>query len=132
MKYSLNSGQIIDIPENEIKNLMTNLEINQLEAIELWLTDNDYEINQEQQKLDKKAKSVKVGMDTGRKTRKPRKPQNIKVSQEKKDLYCALNAFLGQYCSEKGGKCEVLTENKLFSVRIGDKKFKLDLIQSRK
>lgn len=132
MKYSIDSGQVINIPDNEIKNLMDNLEINQIEAVELWLTDNDYKVNQEQQKLDEKAKTAKVSMDVERKKRKPRKPQNIKVSQEKKDLYSALGAFLGEYCSEKGGKYEVLTENKLFSVRIGDKKFKLDLIQTRK
>lgn len=131
MKYLLSKGVIIDIPRKELDNLMSNLDLKIDEAIEVWLTDNDYEINTEQQELNKKAGSVKVDREAGR-TLKGKKKQTVNVSDEKKELFNALGVFLGEYVSEKGGKCEVLRENKLFSVTIGGKKFKIDLIQQRK
>ena len=132
MKYRLSTGVVIDIPNQELKQLQTMLSISEYEALKVWLADNDYIVNEEQEKLDKKAKSVKVSREIVREKVVSKKPKKPKVSNEKKELFDALGAFLGEYCSEKGGKCQVLTENKLFSVQIGDKKLKLDLIQSRK
>ena len=131
MKYKLSKGITIDIPQNELDTLMSNLDLKIDEAIELWLTDNDYKVNTEQQDLNKKAEVVKIDHQTGKKVIKGKKKQTVKVSNEKKDLFTTLSAFLGEYCSEKGGKCEVLRENKLISVEINDKKFKIDLIQTR-
>ena len=132
MKYQISKGTIIDIPQKEIDNLISNLDLTKEEAIELWLTDNDYEINNEQQELNKKAQNVKINHETGRKDAKTgKKRQSVKTSDEKKDLFSALGAFLGEFTSEKGGKYEVIRENKLFSVEINGKKFKIDLIQTR-
>lgn len=133
MKYTFSNGASIQIPTKEIDNLMSSLDLTKDEAIDLWLADNDYEVNEEQQKLDNKAKNAKINHETGRKEPKTaKKPIKVKVSDEKKELFTALKAFLGEYCSEKGGKCEVLTENKLFLMEINGKKFKIDLIQQRK
>lgn len=133
MNYSLTNGAIINIPDKEISNLMENLDLTKIEAIETWLVDNDYEVNEEQQKLDEKAKKVKINRETGRKvTKTDKKPINIKVSDEKRELFSALGAFLGEYCSEKGGKWEISIENKLFLAEINGKNFKIDLIQQRK
>ena len=131
MKYQLSKGITIDIPQDELDTLMSNLDLKIDEAIELWLTDNDYKINTEQQNLNKKAEVVKIDHQTGKKVIKGKKKQTVKVSNEKKDLFAALSTFLGEYYSEKGGKCEVLRENKLISVEINNKKFKIDLIQTR-
>ena len=133
MKYSLTNGAIINVPDKEISNLMKNLDLTKIEAIETWLVDNDYEVNEEQQKLDEKAKKVKINREIGRKVAKTdKKPVKIKVSDEKKELFSALGAFLGEYCSEKGGKWKISIENKLFLAEINGKKFKIDLIQQRK
>lgn len=133
MRYTFSNGAFIQIPTKEIDNLMSSLDLTKDEAIDLWLADNDYEVNEEQQKLDNKAKNAKINHETGRKKSKTaKKPIKVKVSDEKKELFTALKAFLDEYCSEKGGKCEVLTENKLFLMEIDGKKLKLDLIQQRK
>lgn len=133
MKYTFSNGASIQIPTKEIDNLMSSLDLTKDEAIDLWLADNDYEVNEEQQKLDNKAKNAKINHETGRKESKnAKKPIKVKVSDEKKELFTALKAFLSEYCSEKGGKCEILTENKLFLAEINGKKFKIDLIQQRK
>ena len=132
MKYTFSNGVSIQIPTKEIDNLMSSLDLTKDEAIDLWLADNDYEVNEEQQKLDNKAKNAKINHETGRKESKNiKKPIKVNVSDEKKELFSALKAFLGEYSSEKGGKCEVLTENKLILLEINGKKLKLDLIQQR-
>lgn len=133
MKCILKNGGVVEIPQKDINNLKSSLNLTTDEAVDLWLTDNDYEVNIEQQELDNKAKNVRINRETGRKKAKTdKKPINIKVSDEKKELFAALGAFLGEYCSEKGGKCEVLTENKLFLLEINGKKLKIDLIQQRR
>ena len=58
--FKLKNGRSVSIPEKEIKTLMASLDVPQSEAIEIWLCDNDYEVDAEQQELDEKAKGVKI------------------------------------------------------------------------
>lgn len=132
MKYSLSTGAIIEIPDKEIKNLMTNLDLTKIEAVETWLVDNDYEINEEQQELDNKAKKVKINRETGRKVPKTdKKPINVKVSDEKKSLFNTILSNLDRNEFVERENITVIKENKLIQVEIGDKIFKIDLIQTR-
>ena len=59
MKYNF-EGKIINIPDEEIKNNMKHLDVSEEEAIEIWLEDNDYIENEEQEALCKKAKENRV------------------------------------------------------------------------
>ena len=132
MKYSLSTGAIIEIPDKEIKNLMTNLDLTKIEAVETWLVDNDYEVNEEQQELDNKAKKVKINRETGRKVSKTnKKPINVKVSDEKKSLFNTILSNLDRNEFVERENITVIKENKLIQVEIGDKIFKIDLIQTR-
>jgi tmRNA-binding protein len=129
MKYEIKEGKVINIPDNEIKKLMQKLSISQIDAIELWLDDNGFMVNQEQMELDEKASKVKI--DTGAKKGKKRdtKPREIKVSDEKRELF---NYILNSLKNEYGANAKVLNENKLISLTIGEKTFKIDLIEQRK
>ena len=133
MKYSLSTGAIIEIPDKEIQNLMTNLDLTKIEAVETWLVDNDYEINEEQQELDNKAKKVKINRETGRKKvpKTDKKPINVKVSDEKKSLFNTILSNLDRNEFVERENITVIKENKLIQVEIGDKIFKIDLIQTR-
>ena len=113
---------------------MTKLELSQEDAIDLWLEDNDYEVNEEQQALDEKAKKVKIQHDAaGNKPRKKsEKPRTVKVSDAKKELFANLLQFLNDFSSENNANCKVLTENKLIQVDFMGETFKIDLIQQRK
>lgn len=133
MKYKLNDGREINIPDDELANSMEKLELTKDEAIQLYLEDNDYEINAEQQELDEKAKKVKVNHDakSTKARKKSDKPRTVKVSDTKKDIFQNLQSFLTDYCANLNGNLEILKENKLFELTIGDKKFKVDLIEER-
>lgn len=134
MLYTLENNRTVSIPDTEITHLMNSLDISEAEAIELWLDDNDYTENEEQEALDRKAKKAGVGLIVKDidKPKKDRKPRTCKVSDEKQLLFNAIHEFLNTFTSENSGNVEVLTENKMFSVNLGDKSFKINITQNRK
>lgn len=134
MRYTLENGKTINISDKEVENSMKLLEITKEEAIQLWLEDNDYLVNEELEELDAKAKKVKI--DHEAQSTKPRKksekPRTVKVSDAKKEFFSQLSQFLTNFSAENDANCTILKENKLFQIEFGGEIFKLDLIQQRK
>lgn len=130
MKYQL-GNKIINIPDADIQNFMKSLDLSKEEAIQMWLEDNDYEVNEEQAELDAKAKKVKIdhGASAVDKTKKEKKPRPKVASDEKKELFDEIFSNLSDVY---GQNARIEKENKLIIVKIGDKEFKLDLIETRK
>lgn len=84
----------------------------------------------EVEEIHEKTKDVKVNVGAkGEKVRKESKPKVVKVSDEKKVLFAEIWSAL-EY--EFGKNAEILKENKLISVKIGEKVFKIDIIEQRK
>ena len=132
MKYNL-KNKTITIPDNEIKNSMDKLGLSKEEAIQLWLEDNDYTVNEEQVELDKKAKKVKIQHEAaGNVEKKSQKHRNVKVSDTKKSLFDTILTNIDRNELVDRENITVLKENKLIQVKIGDETFKIDLIQQRK
>ena len=128
MRYDFN-GKMIVIPDSEIDKLIKNLEITKDEAIEVWLCDNGFDEDEEQENLDKTAKKVHIDKDIVQKSvKKERKKPEKKVSDEKKVLFNQIFDNLKQIYGEN---VEILNENKLISVKIAEKTFKIDLIEQR-
>ena len=130
MKYALPNGKNVNIPDKEIEKNMKLLEISKEEAIEMWLEDEGYIDNEEQNELDEKAKKVKIdhGASAVDKTeKKEKKPREIKVSDEKQALFSEIVEKL----AENGRNYEIVKEIKLICVKIGEKTFKIDLIEQR-
>ena len=129
MTYTLDN-KTINIPDSEIEKSMQVLELTKEEAVQLWLEDNDYLTNEELEELDAKAKKVKINHGAG--TTKPRKksdkPRVVKVSDEKKTLFSEILADLEDVFKND---VQVLKENKLIEVKIGEKVFKIDIIEQR-
>lgn len=134
MRYTLENGKTINISDKEVENSMKLLELTKEEAIQLWLEDNDYLVNEELEELDAKAKKVKI--DHEAQSTKPRKksekPRTVKVSDAKKEFFSKLSQFLTDFSAENDANCTILKENKLFQIEFGGEIFKLDLIQQRK
>lgn len=85
------------------------------------------EIAKEEAKSKKdKVKNYVRSAETAEK--KPRKPKTVKISDEKSSFFAEIVAFL----QNSNKNYEIVKENKLIYVNIGDKSFKLDLIESRK
>ena len=131
MKYTLENGKVINIPDSEIKAHMKNLDLTEDEAIQLYLEDEGYLDNEELEELDSKAKKVKIqhGASATEKTeKKEKKPRTVKTSDEKQGLFYNIYHFL---LDTYGGSVEIVKENKLLTLKIGEKTFKVDLIEQR-
>lgn len=132
MKYTMENGKVINVPDAEVEKIASGLGVSKLEAMQIWLEDAEIELNEEQEQLDKKAKNVKIDRETGAKPRKKsEKPKVIKVSDAKQALFAYVKTAIEGYCLNHSGNCEVLKENKLISVEIDGKVLKIDLIEQR-
>ena len=132
MKYTLENGKVVNIPDSVLEQNMKALELTKEQAIELWLEDNDYQVNEEQAELDEKAKKVKIQHDaSGNKPRKAVKDRIVKVSDEKKELFASIFENLTRCMPVEQENIKILKENKLIEVKIAEKVFKIDLIEQR-
>ena len=130
IKYEFN-GKKLNIPKAEIEKSMKVLGLSKNDAIQMWLEDEGYLENEEQENLCKLAKENKITATihqaNGKAERKQSKPRTVKISEEKQTLFADILSNL-QYDYEN---VEVLKENKLIQVKIGEKTFKIDLIEQR-
>ena len=135
MQITLENGKQVTIPDEIIRKNMENLELSENDAIELYLSDNDLVESEEQNLLDEKARKIKIvhgakGESQTTKEKDPRKVQ-VKVSDEKKRLFDAIYGELTDFCAENDGVVQVITNNKLFKLTIGEKNFKIDIVEQR-
>ena len=120
-------GKSIKIPMADIAKYMQKLELTQDEAIELWLTDNDYMDNEEVNRLSQQAKDNKTNLraDAGeRKKREVTKNENPTIE----GIIRVLAATL-----ENIGAVNIKITNvsKLVEFEMDGNNFKLDLVQKR-
>lgn len=132
MKYNLN-GKNINIPDVDIERSMKSLELTKEEAIQMWLEDEGYLENEEQEELERKAKENRITATIHQATTKdPRKKtQKERVRKEnptKEMVIREIAALLPKFAED----VEVLNVGKLISFRIGEEKYEIDLKQKRK
>ena len=92
MKYEL-KGKIINIPDKDIETFVNSLNITKEEAIEMWLDDNDYTINETVEELTDKAKKNIKRYEHSDKERK-KTTRERKVDEEKKGILEILSEAL--------------------------------------
>lgn len=129
MTYDFN-GKKIRISDSEIENLVKGLNISKEQAIQIWLEDEGYLDNEEQNSLDKKAKDNKITATVHQaksENRKERKPRERKPDVEKENLIKNLANFL-ENCAEN---VKITNISKLIEFDLGGNHYKLDLIKQR-
>lgn len=127
--YMLENGKNIRIPKNTIENLMKTLKLSEEDAIQVYLEDEGYEINEEQEKLTKKAKENRITATIHKaegKTREKRKVER-RANPDKEDLIRGL----AEYLTGVAADVKVTNIGKLIEFKYNDKLFKLDLIETR-
>ena len=139
--YELKNGKYLISMENgkkyfmevaKVDNLQKQLKISEFEAIEMWLEDNGYLVNEEQNALDIKAKGNKVKLATS--TEKPKvKTQKERVVKSNPDKEYIIGV-VAEFLEEIVGKDNVNIENKakLITFNYKGEDYKLDLVQKRK
>lgn len=139
--YELKNGRYLISMENgkkyfmevaKVDSLQKQLKISEFEAIEMWLEDNGYLVNEEQNALDIKAKGNKVKLATS--TEKPKaKTQKERVVKSNPDKEYIVGV-IAEFLEEIVGKDNVNIENKakLITFNYKGEDYKLDLVQKRK
>ena len=132
MKYNLN-GKNINIPDADIERSMKSLELTKEEAIQMWLEDEGYLENEEQEELERKAKENRITATIHQASEKDphKKTQKERVRKEnptKEMVIREIAALLPKFAED----IEILNVGKLISFRIGEEKYEIDLKQKRK
>ena len=125
MKYDFN-GKILNIPDAEINKSVKLLGITQEEAVQLWLDDNDYTINETVEELTEKSKKNIKRYEQSDKKRKASTKER-KVDEEKKRF---LNGF--RIFAEGLGAVVTSTKNEAeFSFTFGENAYTVKLVKHR-
>lgn len=126
MTYDFN-GKKINIPNDEINKSIKILGISQDEAIQMWLEDNDYLVNDVVEELSAKAKVNKI--NHGAKADKPRK--NIKRERKPDEEKENLIEILSNCLKNAGFDAKIINKSKIIEFNVGENHYKLDLIKQR-
>jgi len=128
IEIALKSGKVVKVDKNWADQTMKALDLNLDETLQMFLEDNDYLLNEEQEKLDKKAKGV-VKPQAGDKTkRKPR--EKVQKENPTKELIIAEIAKSLQALGVQDLRIE--NKAKLITFNYANESFKVDLVQKRK
>ena len=128
IEITLKSGKVIRVDKNWADQTMKALDLDLDETLQMFLEDNDYLLNEEQEELDKKAKGV-VKPQAGDKTkRKPR--EKVQKENPTKELIIAEIAKTLQALGVQDLKIE--NKAKLITSNYANESFKVDLVQKRK
>lgn len=131
MNYTLESGKKVNIPDKDLQRIMDGLKIDKDEAILIWLEDEGYEENEEQNELDRKAKASGISRTIHEaKSTNERKPRKVerKADATKEGVIKMLAESLESIAQD----VQIVNIGKLITFKLGDDVFKLDLIRQRK
>lgn len=132
MLYKLESGKSIRIPDNTISKSMQILGLTQEEAIQMYLEDEGYEINEEQEELDKKAKASRVTATIHQARADKPKTQKERVQKEdpdKEHLIQCLKVFLEGYTNTSD--VQITNKSKMIAFKMGNDSYELNLVRKR-
>lgn len=129
MQYNFN-GKNIRIPDDDIQRTMKSYGLTQEEAIQVWLEDEGYEINEEQEELEKKAKENKI-LHKATAMDKPKRTNSRKgttVANPTKELIIAKTAeFLEEFAED----VTITNKGKMIHFKMNGHEYDFNLIQKR-
>lgn len=134
MQYTVGNKNI-NIPDAEIKNLQTALELSEEEAIQTWLSDNDYISDETVEELSEKAKKNRISATiheakAENRAKKERKPREKKENPLKRQIIDAIFAGLSENLPENA-VIDIKNDEKYIDLTINGIEFTVNLVQHR-
>lgn len=132
MRYDFN-GKKINIPDSDIERSMRTLGLTKEEAIQVWLEDEEYIINEEQEALVQKAKENRITatVHQARTIDPKKKTQKERVRKENPTKEMVIKR-IAELLPEFAENVEITNVSKLIFFTIGEEKYEVNLIQKRK
>lgn len=127
--YTLKGGKVVNVPNDEVSKLQTQLKLSRSEAVELWLYDEGYIENAEADELTAKAKENKVSHNARAEVKQ--KTQRERVVKEDKVKEAIIQAVADMLPNLNAENVVVEKKGKLITFTVGEDKFKFDLIRQR-
>ena len=126
----LENKKVVQIPREEIQKSMIALGITRFEAVQMWLDDNGYTVNETVEALTKKAKANKTDkIVASDKTKTRKKTERTPTENPDKEYIIAqlYQALAGLDIKS----LKVTNKTKIIEFQYNNKSFKLDLVQKR-
>jgi FKBP-type peptidyl-prolyl cis-trans isomerase len=135
MKYTLDTGRTINIPDADIARLQKSLKISEAEAIQTWLVDEEYISDETVDELTEKAKKNRITATVHKakaedSAKKERKPREKKENPLKKAIIDALFKGLEQNLAENA-EIHITNDEKYIDLHVNGLEFTINLVQHR-
>ena len=130
---TLEGGKVVKASTEYLNKMCDNLDIDFDEAVNTWLEDEDYLVNDEQKELTEKAKEHKELVGAKKAARTTKKTQKERVVKENPTKELVITKLF-EAVSAIDGATDVVVENKakLITFKLNGEDFKIDLVQKRK
>lgn len=127
---TLANDKKVKVAKSYIDKNMKNLELDLEETLLMYLEDNDYIINEEQEELDKKAKGVVKTIATKETPKK--KTQKERTQKENPTKETIIQTIVNALQTLDTENLIVENKAKLVTFTLDNKDFKIDLVEKRK
>lgn len=131
---TLDNGKVVRVETSYLEKMIDTLDIDMDEAVLTYLEDEEYEINDEQEELTKKAKDNRITATIHEAEDKTKERKKIERAPKEnptkegiiKELYNCISAVAGV------SGCRIENKTKIITFDLGGESFKIDLVQKRK
>lgn len=130
----LDNDKVVRVDKSYLDNMVAALEIDMDEAVLTYLEDEEYEINDEQEQLTKKAKENRITATIHQaedKTKERKKPVRTVKENPTKEMVIA-EMFKSIQNIDGVTDCRIENKTKIITFTLNGENYKLDLIQRRK
>lgn len=129
VEITLENGKVVKVMTEYLQRMMDNLSLDMEDAVLTWLEDEEYLINDEQEELVNATKNYKLNIKAGEGKERKKKEVVKKENPVKK----ATIDLLAKALQDLDNVSDIVIENetKLITFKVGDREFKLDLIEKR-
>jgi hypothetical protein len=127
IEITLDSGKVVKVATDWVTKAMSNLDLSMEDTLLMWLEDNDYLENQEQEELDKAAKANKPKVQAKSSGDRKQVVRERKPNPTKENIIKKVAETLETFATD------VNIENigKIITFKVENKEFKLDLTEKR-
>ena len=129
VEITLENGKVVKAMTEYLQRMMDNLGLDMEDAVLTWLEDEEYLINDEQEELVNATKNYKLNIKAGEGKERKKKEVVKKENPVKKATIDLLEKDLQEL--DNVSDIAIENETKLITFKVGDREFKLDLIEKR-
>ena len=134
VNITLDNDKVVRVEKDYLDSMISTLDIDMDEAVLTYLEDEEYEINDEQEELTKKAKENRITatIHQAEDKTKPRKKAERQPKENPVKEMLIAEMFKSIAAIDGVSNCRIENKTKIITFNLDGESYKLDLIQRRK